>query len=235
MGFGPGFVAMVQLLYAGAVSRVIVNGHCSGIIEQRGGVRQGCPLSPLLPCHVHGAFGGTAEKGACFSGTPYPWCRGTRAKVSVYADDMTLFLGRDEDFRAIGCPGGFTLCQDGLKILGVVFWRENSAQKNWDIALSKLKARAESWCKRKLSLTRRVVAACSDLLAGLNHLALVFPIPFVTGRSCPVAAQFWRRVSEWWSAEEGAGIDCELMLYGRGLKCMGPETANLLWQGVSVA
>ncbi|KAK3515947.1 hypothetical protein QTP86_020262, partial [Hemibagrus guttatus] len=79
-------------------------------------------------------------------------------------------------------PGGFALCQDGLKILVVVFWREDSTQKNWDIALSKLKARAESWCKRDLSLTGRVVTACSDLLAGLNHLALVFPILFVTGR-----------------------------------------------------
>ncbi|KAK3566647.1 hypothetical protein QTP86_001849 [Hemibagrus guttatus] len=432
MGFGPGFVAMVRLLYAGAVSRVIVNGHCSGLIEQRGG------------------------------GLHIPGAGGTRAKVSVYTDDVTLFFGRDEDFRAVSgileafsdatgahinrsksavlyagawagrsdVPGGFALCQDGLKILVVVFWREDSAQKNWDIALSKLKARAESWCKRVLSLTERVVAACSDLLAGLNHLALVFPILFVTGRrleralftfiwgagvsrfsaqrcarsgrkgegewrvspfktmamhvaflvkgteghmasqfarfwigfalravipwkgtspwstdrpwhyqkvaefirghpwclvdglvldhrklykrwrdcwaaqsgqthpqmpwvewaamqptwldgaskdlhwlgalrrlpvrerlyrhgisptplcpigcggketvehalwSCPVAARFWRRISEWWSAEEGAGIDRDLVLYGRGLKHMGPETANLLWQAVSVA
>ncbi|KAK3567223.1 hypothetical protein QTP86_014414, partial [Hemibagrus guttatus] len=53
--------------------------------------------------------------------------------------------------------------------------------------------------------------------------------------SCPVAARFWRRVSEWWSAEEGAGIDRDLVLYGRGLKRMGPEMANPLWQAVSVA
>ncbi|KAK3532231.1 hypothetical protein QTP86_009513, partial [Hemibagrus guttatus] len=53
--------------------------------------------------------------------------------------------------------------------------------------------------------------------------------------SCPIEARFWRRVSEWWSAEEGAGRDRDLVLYGRGLKRMGPETANLLWQAVSVA
>lgn len=66
--------------------------------------------------------------------------------------------------------------------MDVVFWREGSAQKNWDITLGKLQGRANSWRKRDLSLTRRVVVACSDLLAGLNHLALVFIIPFVTGR-----------------------------------------------------
>ncbi|KAK3545367.1 hypothetical protein QTP70_005979 [Hemibagrus guttatus] len=147
MGFGPGFVAMVRLLYAGAVSRVIVNGHCSGLIEQRGG------------------------------GLHIPGAGGTRAKVSVYADDATLFLGRDEDFRAVS--GILEAFSDAT---GARINRKDSAQKNWDIALSKLKARAESWCKRDLSLTGRVVAACSDLLAGLNHLALVFPIPFVTGR-----------------------------------------------------
>ncbi|KAK3545128.1 hypothetical protein QTP70_001240 [Hemibagrus guttatus] len=214
MGFGPGFVAMVRLLYAGAVSRVIVNGHCSGLIKQRGGVRQGCPLSPLLYVLYLEPLAERLRREPAFQGLHIPGAGGTRAKVSVYADDATLFLGRDEDFRAVSgileafsdatgarinhsksavlyagawagrsdVPGGFVLCQDGLKILGVVFWREDSAQKNWDITLSKLKARAESWCKRDLSLTGRVVAACSDLLAGLNHLALVFPIPFMTGR-----------------------------------------------------
>ncbi|KAK3519614.1 hypothetical protein QTP86_020693, partial [Hemibagrus guttatus] len=198
----------------GRVSRVIVNGHCSGLIEQRGGVRQGCPLSPLLYVLYLEPLAERLRREPAFQGLHIPGTGGTRAKVSVYADDATLFLGRDEDFRAVSgileafsdatgarinrsksavlyagawagrldVPGGFALCQDGLKILGVVFWREDSAQKNWDIALSKLKARAESWCKRDLSLTGRVVAACSDLLAGLNHLALVFPIPFVTGR-----------------------------------------------------
>lgn len=39
---------MVRLLYAGAVSRVMVNGHLSQPIEQQRGVRQGCPLSPML-------------------------------------------------------------------------------------------------------------------------------------------------------------------------------------------
>lgn len=50
------------------------------------------------------------------------------------------------------------------------------------MALRKLQIRAESWSKRDLSLTWRVVAVNSDLLASLNHLAYVFPVLFVTGR-----------------------------------------------------
>ncbi|KAK3518288.1 hypothetical protein QTP86_003217 [Hemibagrus guttatus] len=101
MGFGPGFVAMVRLLYAGAVSRVIVNGHCSGLIEQRGGVRQGCPLSPLLYVLYLEPLAERLRREPAFQGLHIPGAGGTRAKVSVYADDATLFLGRDEDFRAV--------------------------------------------------------------------------------------------------------------------------------------
>ncbi|KAJ8397772.1 hypothetical protein AAFF_G00434610 [Aldrovandia affinis] len=48
MGFGPRFIGWVRTLYAGAYSCVRVNGFLSGAVEQVGGVRQGCPLSPLL-------------------------------------------------------------------------------------------------------------------------------------------------------------------------------------------
>ncbi|KAK3554660.1 hypothetical protein QTP70_032688 [Hemibagrus guttatus] len=48
MGFGPDFSATVRLLYAGAVSRVVINRYLSELIVQRGGIRQGCPISPLL-------------------------------------------------------------------------------------------------------------------------------------------------------------------------------------------
>lgn len=105
-----------------------------------------------------------------------------RTKVSMYADDAILFLCRDEDFGMVNgvleafsdATGAcinhgksavlYTGACDGLKILGVVFWREGSAQKNWDIALGKVQGRANSWRKRDLSLTRRVVLACSRAL-----------------------------------------------------------------------
>ncbi|GAA6073388.1 uncharacterized protein LOC115161469, partial [Tachysurus ichikawai] len=44
--------------------------------------------------------------------------------------------------------------------------------------------------------------------------------------SCPVAAQFWRSVSEWWSAEGGADLNRDLVLYGSGLKRMGSQWRN---------
>lgn len=46
-------------------------------------------------------------------------------------------------------PGGFSMCPDDLCILGVLFWREDSAVKNWEATLKSLQAKAA----RDLSLT----------------------------------------------------------------------------------
>lgn len=48
MGFGTRFRGWVRLLYRGSFSRVGVNVFFSRPVLQLGGVRQGCPLSPLL-------------------------------------------------------------------------------------------------------------------------------------------------------------------------------------------
>ena len=48
MGFGPSFIGWIDLFYCGSQSAVNVNGHISPYFSLSRGVRQGCPLSPLL-------------------------------------------------------------------------------------------------------------------------------------------------------------------------------------------
>ena len=48
MGFGPSFCHWVQVFYCGVSSAVNVNGFISDFFPLSRGVRQGCPLSPLL-------------------------------------------------------------------------------------------------------------------------------------------------------------------------------------------
>ena len=48
MGFGPSFVSWVDLFYLGVQSAVKVNGYLTHFFKLSRGVRQGCPLSPLL-------------------------------------------------------------------------------------------------------------------------------------------------------------------------------------------
>lgn len=48
LNFGPSFCSWISTLYEGARCRAINNGHLSEYIRLKQGVRQGCPLSPLL-------------------------------------------------------------------------------------------------------------------------------------------------------------------------------------------
>ena len=48
MGFGVSFLDWVKLLYTGVQSAVNVNGYLSSFFSLSHGVRQGCPVSPLL-------------------------------------------------------------------------------------------------------------------------------------------------------------------------------------------
>ena len=47
-GIDPAFIQWVSQIYSNATTRVKVNGFLSANIKLRRGVRQGCPLSPLL-------------------------------------------------------------------------------------------------------------------------------------------------------------------------------------------
>ena len=51
-GIGPVFIHWIRLIYSNATTRVEVNGFLSKNIPLRRGVRQGCPLSPLLYVHI---------------------------------------------------------------------------------------------------------------------------------------------------------------------------------------
>ena len=48
MGAGAGLIGWVQLLLSNTASRAVVNGFPSGLVPIKAGVRQGCPLAPLL-------------------------------------------------------------------------------------------------------------------------------------------------------------------------------------------
>ena len=93
MNFGPSFCQWISLFYTGISSSVLVNGHCSDFFFVSRGVRQGCPLSPLLYIII-------AETMACaicadplIDGFVLPGNR--RVKLCQYADDTTIFVMTD--------------------------------------------------------------------------------------------------------------------------------------------
>lgn len=230
MGFGPVFRAWVRLLYRKVFSRIGINGHFTGKVEQLGGVRQGCPLSPLLYVLSLEPLLGALRAAPSLSGVHLPGGGGVCAKVAAYADDTTLFVTSERDFEVVGrileefcqlsgarvnvgkssvmffgqwaeraeARGGFSICVDGLKILGVRFFRGDSAKENWEARLKVVRGKIVRWNSRGLSLWGRLEVVKADLLPSLNYLAYVFPVPFWFGRKLEklVFSFLWKNSTE---------------------------------------
>ena len=95
MGFGPSFISWVDLFYAGVQSAVKVNGFVTPFFGLSSGVRQGCPLSPLLyvlyaevlACNIRS---NPVITGLSLLGSPTPL-----PVLSQYADDTSVIVTSD--------------------------------------------------------------------------------------------------------------------------------------------
>ncbi len=94
MNFGPTFRHFITVLYSDVRSIVMNNRHKSREISLQRGVRQGCPLSPLLYSLVAETLGNIIRQNSRISGLPLPGTT-SEVKISQYADDTTIIV-KDE-------------------------------------------------------------------------------------------------------------------------------------------
>lgn len=94
-GFGPSFCGWVSLFYNNVFSRIICNGKLTDPVFLGRGVRQGCPLSPLLYVLVSEVLSTQIRNCDGILGFRLPGAGGLQFKVSQYADDATNFV-KDE-------------------------------------------------------------------------------------------------------------------------------------------
>ncbi|RXN13427.1 reverse transcriptase [Labeo rohita] len=90
MGFPERFIAWVGLLYKGLVSKILVNGHLSKAVNIYSGVRQGCPLSPLLYVACIEPLAQILRSDKWIKGLDVPGTGGLTATCALYMDDVTL-------------------------------------------------------------------------------------------------------------------------------------------------
>lgn len=85
LGIGPKFFSWVRFLYSAPVARIQINGLLSEPFALHRGTRQGCPLSPLLfALGVSHPF---------FPRYGRIWVGALEERISLYSDDMLLYLG----------------------------------------------------------------------------------------------------------------------------------------------
>lgn len=97
-GFGENFIKWVKLLYNDVSSAVIVNNHMSTPFQLGRGVRQGCPLSPLLYVLCFEPFAHKVQNDPDIEGIVVPGGK-FHLKMSIYADDNTGFFTSDQSIR----------------------------------------------------------------------------------------------------------------------------------------
>jgi len=99
-GFPPSFVNIIRMLYNQPRACVIVNGFRAHPFIVGRGVRQGCPLSPLLFALILEPLLDAIRNHPNFKGLSIPHC--TRAaKLSCFADDSTALISDVNDFDVL--------------------------------------------------------------------------------------------------------------------------------------
>ena len=101
-GFKPEFRRWISMMYHNPQAVVQVNGRRSRVFAVERSVRQGCPLSPLLYVlalepllrRLRDRTTNPALRGVPFAGP-------LTARVSAFADDITVFVSRRLDIKAV--------------------------------------------------------------------------------------------------------------------------------------
>ena len=98
-GFGDSFRQWISLFYTNIESAVVINGWTSSFFKPSRGVRQGCPLSPLLYVLCIEVLACSITASPDIEGVPLPG-GGWVFKCSGYADDTSIAATTDASMQA---------------------------------------------------------------------------------------------------------------------------------------
>ena len=101
MGFGPSFIRWVRLLYSRARCSILINGHSTPVFYPSRGVRQGCPLSPLLYVLTMEVLASNLRAHPDLVGIQLPNSHSCLPVVSLYADDTSAIVTSDSGIKAV--------------------------------------------------------------------------------------------------------------------------------------
>lgn len=205
-GFSDGFVSMIQALYTGPMSAVVIRDRVSEPFDVGRGVRQGDPLSPALYVLAFEPLLQRLSSDSRIGRFPLP-PDAPPAALFAYADDLSIVVPdeaavcnvldvMEEYCRASGArvnrsksavmylnaapssaqPVHGLPVRDRLRILGFHFEPGGLTPENWQLAQDKLEARIREIKVLSCPLTARVTIVRSLLFSLLTYVASVMPV-----------------------------------------------------------
>lgn len=207
LGFGEQFIRMVRTLVSHGLASVLVNRFCSAIFELGGGVRQGCPLSPILfaliteplraAIEVAKEAGIRIAEGVKFTNTLFAddlvgfaetteGARSVREAVDLFCSAATMQLNESKLVAFCFGPNPPDTLQAGIRplrpgeaerSLGIEVGPEVDALSSLKKAMRKAEDRALFWSHMGISRYGRAVLANHVLLGMLWYSASVLFVP----------------------------------------------------------
>lgn len=207
LNFGPSFKNWIKTLYKNANCAIINNGWMSDPVTLQRGLRQGCPLSPLLYVMIAESLGQAIRNDPSIKGVHIPGDNGKTDKISQYADDATLILkdgisvqrafdvvnkyerGSGSKLNYEKSEGIYIGQQEGKNTGPVpITWKTDniavlgtqigpSLEQDWDKPVAKLLKRIQGWYSRNLTIYGRALIVKTYGVANLIYLATTFSIP----------------------------------------------------------
>ena len=205
--FSDRFIQWIRILYTDIQSCVKVNGHLTESFTLSRGVRQGCPLSPLLYTLIAEILAISIRKDVSIQGIPINST--TKNKISQYADDTTLTVVGDFSIARVfhivtlyeqasgakinldKCVGlwigankhrtdqlhGISWRNDKIKIIGYFFGNCDIEHDQWDDKVEKFCKTLNLWKPRDLSLRGKALIINQLAASKLWYIATIYPLP----------------------------------------------------------
>ena len=101
LGFGSSFCSWISTFYFSSYARVISKCFLTQPITLERGVRQGCPISPLLYVLISEVLGACIRQCPDIKGFQLPGVEGLEFKLSQYADDSTSIVKDERSLCAL--------------------------------------------------------------------------------------------------------------------------------------
>ncbi|KAM7298415.1 hypothetical protein ISCGN_019010 [Ixodes scapularis] len=244
--FPETFISLLQSLYSGLTGHLQVNGCLLPPFPVSRGVRQGCPLSPLL--YVLSLDPLLRRLASCSRICGFPLPGRDSVVVSAYADDVSLFVRNSDSFEAAGqlfleygalsgaclnttksqalefggsppaLPADIQIVNE-LRVLGVFFDSRGVAPRTWEVVASAVERQVAVAGTFTLSLRDRaylVRAVFCGQLFYVAHIALP-PSRFASRITSCLFRFYWSRGTE---LVTRSVLRLPTSLGGRGMPCV---------------
>uniref|UniRef100_H2ZZX0 Reverse transcriptase domain-containing protein n=1 Tax=Latimeria chalumnae TaxID=7897 RepID=H2ZZX0_LATCH len=204
LGVQKGFVKWLKILYNKAVALPLVNGHLGSGIPLQVGVKQGCPLSPLL-CAISleplirllSAVVPSVKIGAVDC-----------PPMTIYADDISILFKQQKDLDNIfsslnaysavagskvnynksklmwfgnepssNIKGNFQVVRESVNLLGIDFFCGDMAERNWQVGINRMKEKLAQFSGYTENIFTRAQIIKTYVLPLCLNIAVVFPLP----------------------------------------------------------